>query len=202
MRHNNFQKEKIKRYKMKHRFNNSKKKERQIMKNIQTLEEKETKKSFLEELGFYDEPEESELQINETIDVDKYLKKLRKFDKKIDERKKYRDQVNNLVKFHIDIIEEQKQYYETALKQYLLESEQKTIQVVEGTIRTRSQDKYHYPEDFDPIPFAEDNCPEIVQIKKSVLLNDLKKYIKDTGNIPEGVEIKKEDSFSYKLRDV
>ena len=132
-------------------------------------------------------------------EADAILKKLKTLEGK--------KQVNNIylaeVQIHVSLenqkLEQVMRYWANVLYAFLRDSNEKTIKLRYGTVRKRDIEKWSYPDDSVLLAFAEEHCPEIIKIIQEVPKNELKKFVKDTGLMPEGLEITKEESFSYNL---
>jgi phage host-nuclease inhibitor protein Gam len=85
------------------------------------------------------------------------------------------------------------------LHMYAMGQDRKTIETPTGALKLRvRQDKVTIPDQSVVIEWAEHyNNPEILIHKTTVSLAEVKKYIKQTGDIPEGVEVEsQEPSFT------
>ena len=154
-----------------------------------------------------DEIQEDEFSIDPEVDmlinVDRGLAKIRELETEI---KRYKDYLAEMKAFTDRKVLEYEARIDN-IKPHLLSVlhslDKKTIDVLNGTIKRRHQEKWNYPKDFDKLQFAKDNCHAIIQTVTTykVSLNDIKKFIKSSGVMPDGVEVWEEQSFSYKLRE-
>lgn len=88
-----------------------------------------------------------------------------------------------------DTLEKMEGFLRPFVGEHIKDSRSKTLKMVNGRAGFRTTpDKIEYLDEDKVVEFAETkNIP--VQIKKSVKKNDIKSYIKETGEVPESVQV-------------
>lgn len=150
-----------------------------------------------------DDPITTDEVVEGQTTANKYLYVIAKLRNEIEDVKKvgqdqiesaqaYIDRQSNKREKTIDFLSER-------LHLFMMGQDQKTISLPNGDLKMRAkQDKVHIPDQTVVIEWAEKTgTTSILNHKTTVFLAEVKRYIKETGDIPDGVEVEsQEPSFS------
>jgi hypothetical protein len=98
-------------------------------------------------------------------------------------------------------------FFESLLREYFFKIQEadpklKTIKLPHGKLLLRAQQSEYTYDEAKLIPWAKDNLPEAVQIKEQLLKGPIKTYVKETGEIIDGLTIEaRPDKFSVEVTE-
>ena len=78
------------------------------------------------------------------------------------------------------------------LYQWYITQNEKSISLPSGRVRIRKlPDKFNFTDETAVIAWAKVHQPKSIRVKEEIDKNEIKRYIKETGEIPDGVEVEK-----------
>lgn len=104
------------------------------------------------------------------------------------------ERTKNWLKKENEELERHESFFEFLLHEYHrkeleIDPKSKTIKLPFGTLKMRTQQPEYLYDDEKLIVWAKNYLPEAVQVKESVLKTPIKKHIKETGEVIDGVTI-------------
>tara|TARA_R100000152_G_C6780761_1_gene213977 strand:+ start:2510 stop:3034 length:525 start_codon:yes stop_codon:yes gene_type:complete len=143
----------------------------------------------------------NDVKIDENPDshlrADRVLYAIGKLQNEVMELSEQRDEA---VHFYTEAIEKKTKnmrYLEGMLEYFINNEDKKTIKLPNGTLKLRTTKKFEYPSDDVLLNFCKERDIPVVMTEKPNL-SVVKKYIKTTGEEPEGMEVVEVTSFTYK----
>ena len=138
------------------------------------------------------------MSIKEKQDMNDVLRKIKKLeDEKAEEQELAKAEKHRIEKWLEErerSIDYKLDYYNAILENYLREQGKKSVKLPFGTIRYRKRpEKFKY-DDEKVIDYLKKHYPEEVKISESYNKSNIKKLVKEHGEIPEGVEIEEQEA--------
>jgi len=130
--------------------------------------------------------------------LDNILWRIGQIDKKIAERKAYVKSVYEFVDAEIIKLNEYRKWHEKSCELFLQANNKKSIKLVNGSCQFRTFQKIHWIEDDELLVWIKKNKLNMIRIKESPDKKALTSHIKETGEVPDGVEFESKTSFTVK----
>ena len=84
------------------------------------------------------------------------------------------------------------EYLQGVLRPWFEEQGEKSISLPSGRVRFRKvPDKFNFTDETAVIAWAKVHQPKSIRVKEEIDKNEIKRYIKETGEMPDGVEVEK-----------
>ena len=132
--------------------------------------------------------------------ADRILYVINKVKSEVNELNQLRDESIEFYNNEIDKKSKNINYLEGMLEYFIDNEGKKTINLPNGTLKMRTTKNFKYPDHDILLEFCKErDIPVVVTEKPN--LSVVKKYIKTTGESPEGMEILEVTSFSYTTKE-
>ena len=128
------------------------------------------------------------------VDATRALMHIREIEEEIEQIKDSWGQHNQFFRQRIEQKERQIGFWKGKLEAFLEAQGSKTLALPSGTLKFRNTPRVSWPSDEDLIAFSKENGIP-TRMKETPDKNELKEFIKETGNYPHGYHVENETSF-------